>query len=160
MNNSYMKLNPPLRDATRQKKLLDQFSIGIIDFLVTDHAPHTIEEKEKDIWESPSGLPGLDEFGKIVSWLIIDREIDPNIILKSTSFNPAKFLNLENRGKIEIGFRGDLTIIDLKHPGKVKSERIYTKCGWSPYENFEFPGSVRNTIVEGKIMSEYDEVFI
>ena len=58
-----------------------------------------------------------------------------------------------------IGNRADLTILDVKHTIKTRSNRLYTKCGWSPYEGIEFPGTVRNTVVEGKILSEYDEVF-
>ena len=159
VNDTRLKVNPPLRDKARQMGLLYRFVKGKVDFLVTDHSPHTVEEKNEGVWEAPSGTTGLDDYGRVVSWLIVKRGMDPKHILRVSSLNPAKFMGLKNRGRVVIGNRADLTILDVKHTIKTRSNRLYTKCGWSPYEGIEFPGTVRNTVVEGKILSEYDEVF-
>ena len=68
------------------------------------------------------------------------------------------FLGLSDRGRIEIGKRANLTILDLQKRVKVSSEHLYTKCGWSPFEGYEFPGAVRHTVFNGVVVSEHDEV--
>ena len=159
IENSLLKVNPPIRGKVFQAKLLDQYSKGFIDFLVTDHAPHLLSEKKVGIWDAPSGVTGLDDFGKVVSWLIVEKNVDPVVVLKTACVNPSKFLNLSDRGEIKVGLKANLTVLDLKKSCTTTSESLYTKCGWSPYEGVSFPGCVQNTIVDGKIMSEYDTVF-
>ena len=159
IENSLLKVNPPIRGKVFQAKLLDQYSKGFIDFLVTDHAPHLLSEKKVGIWDAPSGVAGLDDFGKVVSWLIVEKHVDPVVVLKTACVNPSKFLNLSDRGEIKVGLKANLTVLDLKKSCTTTSESLYTKCGWSPYEGVSFPGCVQNTIVDGKIMSEYDTVF-
>jgi dihydroorotase len=117
--------------------------------LVTDHAPHTRSEK---VTEGLAGVPGLDDYGHIVSWLIKSRGVDPLVIGKICASAPAGFFGLTDRGVIAKGRRGDLTILDLKSPEKVTSESLMTKCAWSPYEGVEFPGRVRFTVFGGKIL--------
>ena len=160
VRNAYSKVNPPLRDESSQEGLLKRFVRGEVDFLTTDHAPHSAEEKERDIWSAPSGMTGLDDYGRVITWLMVERKVNPMNILRTSCTNPAEFLGLKRRGRVKKGNIADLTIINLKRPSKTRSEHLYTKCGWSPYEGIEFPGSVANTISKGNILSEYDEVYV
>jgi len=144
-----LKTNPPLRTESNRRQLLDAFRRGEIDFLVTDHAPHTIEEKAFGLMDAPAGVPNLDTFGSFAAWLIYSQGVNPELISRVCSYNPAKFLGLRDRGIVEVGKRANLTILDHRSV-KVKSEQLRTKCGWSPFEGYEFPGTVRYTIIDGE----------
>jgi dihydroorotase len=155
---AFLKTNPPLRAEENRQRLLTALKEGGIDFLVSDHAPHTKEEKAGDILEAPAGVPNLDTYGNFVSWLIASNDVHPTLIAKVCSYNPALFLGLHDRGRIEVGKRAHLTILDMQKRVKISNEHLYTKCGWSPFEGYEFPGAVRHTICHGVVVTEYDEV--
>ena len=155
---AFLKMNPPLRAEENRQRLLDALKRGEIDFLATDHAPHTQEEKSLDFSVAPAGVPNLDTYGNFVSWLIVRCDVRPELISRLCAYNPAAFLGLDDRGHIEAGKRANLTVLDLHRSVKICGERLYTKCGWSPFEGYEFPGAVRHTIFNGVILSEYDEL--
>ena len=155
---SFLKTNPPLRTEGNRQRLLAAFKEGRIDFLATDHAPHTKEEKARDILDAPAGVPNLDTYGNFVSWLIVRCDVHPTLIARVCAYNPALFLGLNDRGRIAVGKKANLTILDTQKHVKISSERLYTKCGWSPFEGYEFPGTVRHTIFNGAVVTEYDEV--
>ncbi|MGB2841545.1 MAG: dihydroorotase [Halobacteriota archaeon] len=155
---AFLKTNPPLRTEENRLRLLDAFKEGEIDFLVTDHAPHTKEEKARDVLEAPAGVPNLDTYGNFVAWLIVRCDVHPELISRVCSYNPATFLGLNDRGSIEVGKRANLTILDIQKQVKINCEQLYTKCAWSPFEGYEFPGAVRHTVFNGVVVSEHDEV--
>ncbi|MHC1635209.1 MAG: dihydroorotase [Candidatus Methanospirareceae archaeon] len=155
---AFLKMNPPLREENSRRLLLKALLSYKIDFLVSDHAPHTREEKERDFSEAPSGVPNLDTYGNFVAWLI-KRGANPTLISRMCASNPASFLGLNDRGVIEIGKRADISILDMKKGVKITSENLYTKCGWSPFEGYEFPGSIRYVILKGEIRNEDGDVF-
>jgi dihydroorotase len=153
-NRKMLQVNPPIRH-TKENRLavIDALRCGDIDYLATDHAPHTIEDKKKGI----SGIPELDTFGPFVTWLMNEHNFTPEDIARVCSYNPGKFLNTfrsDTYGKIEKGYVGSLTVIDMNTPTVVNKEYLKTKCGWSPFEGVTFPGSVAMTIVKGKIYAK------
>ena len=149
-----LKMNPPLRSEADREAMILGLRSGRVDFLVTDHAPHTLMEKQND---GACGVPGLDNYGNLVSWLIRSHGFAPETIAEATAGNQARFFGLEDRGSIAVGKRADLTVVDLKAPEKATSEVIRSKCGWTPYEGVEFPGRVRWTIFEGKrLMDDFE----
>ena len=151
---AFLKTNPPLRTEGNRLRLLEAFKKGAIDFLATDHAPHTREEKAIDISEAPAGVPNLDTYGNFVAWLIVRCKVHPMLISRVCAYNQAEFLGLNDRGCIEIGKRANLTILDMQKRVKIRTEHLYTKCGWSPFDGYEFPGAVRNTIFNGIVVTE------
>jgi dihydroorotase len=155
---AFLKTNPPVRTEENRLLLLAAFKKGEIDFLVTDHAPHTMAEKAVDILEAPAGVPNLDTYGNVVAWLIVSCGVNPELIARVCAYNPALFLGLHDRGVIEVGKRANLTVLELQKREKIRSEHLYTKCAWSPFEGVEFPGTVRHTIVNGVVETEYEEV--
>jgi len=146
LENRLLRTNPPLRPQGDRGALVDGLKTGAVNFLVTDHAPHA--EKEK-ISEGLAGVPGLDDYGHLVVWLLKKQGLDPMAAAKVTSTNPATFFGLKNRGEIKVGKRADLSILDMGTPEKVTSNMIHSKCGWSPYEGIEFPGKIRWTVRGG-----------
>lgn len=147
-NRKFMQMNPPLRVERDKNYLIKALRDGTIDFIATDHAPHTEEDKLKGI----SGTPQLDTYGSFVTWLMKEHNFTSQDIARVCSQNPANFLNkfTSNKyGKIEEGYTGSLTILDLNKPITITKDKLKTKCGWSPFEGVTFPGSVMMTIIKG-----------
>lgn len=154
-NRNWMQMNPPLRTHADKDYLIQALKDGVIDFLATDHAPHTKEEKLKGV----SGTPQLDTYGLVVSLLIKEHNFTPQEIVRVCSKNPGDFISqftANKYGAIEIGYVGSLSILDLNKKTKVTEDILKTKCGWSPFIGIEFPGAVSMTIIKGKIYEEYN----
>ncbi len=156
LENRLLRTNPPLRDEGDRAALVQGVKDGGVSFLVTDHAPHTEEEK---LSQGLAGVPGLDDYGHLVSWLIRSQGVDPVVIARVACSNPAGFVGLGDRGEVAVGMRADLTVLDLHSPEKVRRGDVRSKCGWSPYEGKEFPGRVRWTLRDGEVLlDEYEPV--
>lgn len=150
-NRKNFQVNPPIRQ-TRENRLalIALLKTGGIDYLATDHAPHTIEEKEKGV----SGLTHLDTYGFFTTWLKKEHNFTTEEIARVCSYNPANFFNNftgDKYGKIEKGYVGSLTVIDMKKSIKITKDILKTKCRQSPFEGVTFPGSVVMTIIKGTI---------
>lgn len=150
-NRKIFQVNPPIRQSKENRlALISALKNGEIDYLATDHAPHTVEEKQKGI----SGLTHLDTYGSFTAWLMKEHDFTPQEILKLCSQNPADFLNpfvADKYGEIKEGYVGSLSILDINKPVTINKDTLKTKCGWSPFEGLTFPGSVVVTVVKGKI---------
>jgi dihydroorotase len=149
LKNGLLTMNPPLRSEQDRRAVLEGLRSGSVDFLVTDHAPHTLTEKVKD---GARGIPGLDNYGNVVAWLIKEQGFSPETIACVTAGNQARFFGLRDRGVIALGRRADFALLDLRAPERVGSGSVRSKCGWSPYEGREFPGRVRWTVFGGKVL--------
>lgn len=158
------QVNPPIRQTKENRlALIQALKDGDIDYLATDHAPHTIEEKKKGM----SGLTHLDTYGAFTTWLMREHNFTPEEIAKVCSENPGCFVNeffaspehsvggyRQKYGKIEEGYVGSLTILDMNKKIKIESTNLKTKCKWSPFLGVEFSGSVIATIIKGKIYAK------
>ncbi|HEY4494002.1 MAG TPA: amidohydrolase family protein [Candidatus Paceibacterota bacterium] len=146
------QVNPPIRQSRMNcLGLIEMLKRGEIDYLATDHAPHSVEEKQKGI----SGLTHLDTFGPFVAWLMKEHGFAPEEAAQVCSENPGKFINKflpEKYGEIKEGYAGSLAVIDMGKKFKVASENLKTKSKWSPFLGLTFPGSVVMTVVKGKIL--------
>lgn len=147
LTNGLLRTNPPLRSEEDRGALLEGVKDSTVSFLVTDHAPH-LEEEKKDL--GLAGVPGLDDYSHLVSWLIVGQRVDPTVIARVASSNPARYLGLRDRGELSPGRRADFTVLDLHHPEVVRRDDVRSKCGWSPYEGKEFPGRATYTISGGE----------
>jgi dihydroorotase len=151
-NRGRMQMNPPLRGPSDRAMLLEALRSGELDYLATDHAPHTLEEKQSA--ECPSGQPHLDTYGPFVTWLIVERGFTPERIAAVCCDNPGQFVNPYTGGlrfgRIEPGYVGSLTVLNLSRPTQITRENLKTKCGWSPFEGLTFPGSVEAVFVRGR----------
>lgn len=155
------QMNPPIRFSEDRKRLLKAVINGEIEYLATDHAPHTTEEKNK----GTSGLTGLDTFGPFVTWLM-NQGVSPERIAKMASENPGDFFNQflpswsrlssvfqsmgNGVGYLRTGYRANFSILNLKRPVVVTKEFLKTKPGHSPFLNIEFPGRVEALFIGGK----------
>lgn len=148
-NRGWMQMNPPLRAYSDKLAMLDALRDGTLDYLATDHAPHTLEEKARGI----SGQPHLDTYGAFVTWLIVEQGFTPEQVARFCSEKPGEFVNPYTAplrfGRIEPGYVASLTVLSLVKPTTIRREDLETKCGWSPFEGVTFPGSVEAVFVKG-----------
>jgi len=148
-----LKVNPPLRSKDDVEALVKAIKDGIIDVIVTDHAPHTLDEKNVELDNAPFGINGLET---AVS-LILDKLVYKNIIplqkfIEMISTTPAIILGLENKGKIKVGVEADLTILDLHKETVVDIEKFKSKSQNNPFHGWKLIGAPVMTIVGGKIV--------
>ncbi len=150
-NRHWMQMNPPLRSPDDREAMIEALRDGTVDYLATDHAPHTIEEKMQGM----SGQPHLDTFGAFASWLLVEQGFSPERIAAVCSANPGEFVNpyhQEKYGRLLPGYVGSLTVLDLKKTTTVTRDNLRTKCGWSPFEHITFPGRVTAVFVRGDLV--------
>ena len=162
--NPLLQMNPPLRTEQDRQRLLRAAREGKITYLASDHAPHTLEEKEEALCKGNglSGVPNLDTYGPFVTWLIRDMQeqevpMDKALQIVSTmcAYNPGRFLGefdgFTDRkfGVIEEGYIASITVLNLDSPLTINREMLRTRCGWSPFEGVTFPGRVENTFIRG-----------
>ena len=148
-NRPWMQMNPPLRGPADRAAMLEALRDGTADYLATDHAPHTLAEKERGV----SGQPHLDTYGPFVTWLLVEQGFTPERIAAICSANPGVFVNAysgEKFGRLAPGYVGSLTVLDLKSPTTVRRQDLRTRCGWSPFEGVTFPGAVEAVFIRGR----------
>lgn len=150
----FLKMNPPLRPAADRVVLLQAFLDGGIDLLATDHAPHTVAEKET---ENPSGVPLLDTYGGFVAWLL-QRGMPPERAARHCCELPGRFFATRRVGRLAEGYRGHLAVLKPDDPWTVRAEDLRTKCGWSPFEGVTLPGRVALTVCGGRVFRAGREV--
>lgn len=153
-NRLWLRANPPLRGREDRLALIAALREGLVDYLATDHAPHSVAEK----MEGMSGVPHLDTYGAFAAWLMAEHGFSAKDIARACAYNPGRFVNEflpqgfgRGFGVIEPGYVGSLTILDPDSPFVVRREEMKTKCGWSPFEGFTFPGRVTYTVLRGKV---------
>jgi dihydroorotase len=149
------KTNPPLRDKNYNITLdyLNEF-----DSIGTDHAPHTLEEKQKNTWTSAAGIPGLEVTLPLLLTEVNKNNITLDEVVRLTSHNPSKIFKIPNKGLIEKGYDADITVLDMKKEGKINVDEWFTQAKYTPFENREYLGCNVMTINRGNIVSEENEV--
>ncbi|MDA1015440.1 MAG: amidohydrolase family protein [Planctomycetota bacterium] len=149
-NRGLMQMNPPLRTSADREAMLRGLRDGTLDYLATDHAPHSWEENRQGI----SGQPHLDTFAPFAAWLIGVHDFKPERVAEICSANPGRFVNPftapKKFGRIETGYQASLTVLNMKQPVFIDRANLKTKCGWSPFEGVTFPGSVEAVFIEGR----------
>ena len=148
-----IKTNPPLREKGKNVTINDLNENSMIG---TDHAPHSLEEKTKGVWDSNPGIPSLETVLSLLLTEVNRSNLDLRLIPKIFSENAAKRFNLENKGFIKEGYDADLVVIDLKKEGVFDIDNFYTKAEYSPFDGLSYKGKATMTLVNGEIVMEND----
>ncbi|MEM8779897.1 MAG: dihydroorotase [Cyanobacteria bacterium P01_G01_bin.49] len=148
------QMNPPLRSPENNQILWQALLDGVIDFIATDHAPHTLEEKAKGYPSSPSGMPGVETSLPLMLTQAMAGKCTIAQVSNWMSTAPAKAYQIPNKGIIQPGYDADLVLVDLNNYHPVVRKDLQTKCGWSPFEGWDLTGWPIVTIVGGKIVYE------
>ena len=170
---SLAQMNPPLRSPRDQEILWQALLDGVIDFIATDHAPHTLAEKglansqEQLISEPekssantillepanvPSGMPGVETSMPLMLTEAMKGRCTVHQVSQWMSSNVAKAYKIANKGEIRLGWDADLVLVDLQNYKPVRNEDLLTKCGWSSFAGWELTGWAVTTIVGGQVV--------
>ncbi len=147
-----IKWNPAVKTKKDKDGLLQALLSNKIDIIATDHAPHTISEKQQVYTKAPSGGPLVQHALLALLEMHKQNKISLEKIVEKFSHNVAILYKIEKRGFIKEGYHADLVLIDLKKEQTVKKENILYKCGWSPFEGTTFSSSIITTFVNGNII--------
>ncbi len=146
------QMNPPLRSANDNQVLWQALRDGIIDFIATDHAPHTLEEKAQPYPKSPSGMPGVETSLALMLTAAMQGKCTVAQVVNWMSTAVAKAYGIQKKGAIAPGYDADLVLVDLNTYRPVLRSELLTKCGWSPFEGWNLTGWAHTTIVGGNIV--------
>ena len=149
-----IKWNPAIKTQKDRDGLWKALLDDRIDVIATDHAPHTLEEKNNTYLNAPSGGPLVQHALVALLEMYHKGKISLEKIVEKTAHNPAILFQIKGRGYIREGYKADLVLVDLNSPWTVKKENILSKCGWSPFEGTIFKSRVTHTLVNGVIVFE------
>lgn len=149
---SRIKWNPSIKCISDKEALWEALLSDKIDVIATDHAPHTLEEKNNTYFKAPSGGPLVQH--SLVAMLEMSRKgfITVEKVIQKMCHAPADLFRVNQRGYIREGYFADLVLIDPNSSWTVSPENILYKCGWSPFEGTEFSHKIHSTFVNGHIV--------
>ncbi len=152
----YGKTNPPLRKKSHQIAMWEALVSGGIDVIASDHAPHTIEEKEEPFDHAPSGVPGVETSLPLMLAQVKKGNLPMERLVSAMMEKPAEILGV-NKGRIEVGMDADLIVLDMKNMSSIRADDLHSKCGWTPFEKWEgiFPMA---TFVRGELVARDREL--
>jgi len=148
---THIKWNPAIKSLEDRDELLKALIDNRIDVVATDHAPHTLEEKDNKYFKAPSGGPLVQHALPAMLEFFHKGAISMEKVVEKMCHAPAECFRVKNRGYIREGYAADLVLIDMKAPWKVEKENILYKCGWSPLEGQEFQSQVTHTFINGHL---------
>jgi len=153
---TFGRMNPPLRDEERRAELFELLADGTVDVVATDHAPHTREEKDTDVWSAPSGVPGVETMLPLLLEQARRDRLSYERVRDVTATEPARIFGLPRKGRIEAGADADLVLVDPDDPREIRGERLHSKCGWTPFEGWAGVFPVLTT-VRGEVVYEHGD---
>jgi dihydroorotase len=151
-----IKWNPAIKSAKDQQNLMQGLINDRIDVIATDHAPHTLQEKNNTYFYAPSGGPLVQHSLPVMLEFYKKGSIPLEKIVQKMCHAPADIFQVSQRGYIRQGYWADLVLVDLNKNWRVSKENILSKCGWSPFEGTEFSTKVHTTIVNGSVVYSND----
>ncbi len=155
---TWIKWNPAIKTQFDQKAIMTALLTDQIDVIATDHAPHTLEEKNTHYFQAPSGGPLIQHSVVAMIELCLKNEISIEKIVQKMAHNPAILFQIEKRGFVREGYYADLVLVDPNSPWKVEKKNILAKCGWSPFEGNTFQSRITHTWVSGSLAYANGEI--
>ncbi|HMK20144.1 MAG TPA: dihydroorotase [Chitinophagaceae bacterium] len=155
-----IKCNPAIKAPHNREGLWKALLDDRLDVIATDHAPHTLEEKNEPYEKAHAGLPLVQHSVLLMLHYYKQGKISLEKIAEKMSHALVDCFQIKDRGYIREGYFADLVLIDMKQQTKVSKENILYKCGWSPLEDFEFPATITHTFVNGHLVygnNSFDE---
>ena len=149
---THIKWNPAVKTEKDRLGLWKALLDDRIDVLATDHAPHTLDEKNNNYLNAPSGGPLVQHAIIALLEKVKEGVIPIEKAVEKMSHNPAKLFQIEKRGFIKEGYFADIVLIDMNKPQTVSKDNILYKCGWSPFEGTTFSSTITHTFVNGNLI--------
>ena len=149
---SLIKWNPAVKKESDRKAIINGIQNNVIDIIATDHAPHTIAEKNNNYCNAPSGGPLVQHAVLALMDLVKKKEISLIDVVRKTSHDVAKCFKIEKRGFLRPGYSADLVLINRNKKYNVNKNNLLYKCGWSPFEGHSFSSTIDSTIINGEVV--------
>ena len=151
---THIKWNPAVKTKNDRDRLWEALLDDRIDVVATDHAPHTLEEKDNPYTKAPSGGPLVQH--ALLAMLQKEKKgtISLEKMVEKMCHNPAKLFDIDRRGFIREGYYADLVQVNRNSKNEVKKDNLFYKCGWSPFEGVTFDSEVKRTFVNGLLAYE------
>jgi dihydroorotase len=152
------QMNPPIRDERHRAGLWRALASGVVDVIGSDHAPHTREEKAKPYPASPSGMPGVQTTLPLMLDHINAGRLTIERLVDLLAHGPQRIYQIAAKGRLMLGYDGDLTIVDLKARRTIEEKWIASKSGWSAFAGMSITGWPKMTVIRGQVAMREDEV--
>ena len=148
------QMNPPIRDKVHQDALWRALNDGVVDVIGSDHAPHTLSEKNKPYPQSPSGMPGVQTILPVMLTHVAEGRLSLVKMVELLGHGPGKLFGLKNKGQIAPGYDADLVAVDLKAQRTITRDWLKSKCGWSPFDGMKVTGFPLMTFLRGELTAQ------
>ncbi|MCX7555539.1 dihydroorotase [Xanthomonadaceae bacterium JHOS43] len=148
---NFIKCNPAIKDASDRDALIAALANDVIDVLATDHAPHTLEEKQRPYLNAPSGLPLVQDALLAALELVHQGKLGLATVVQKFAHAPAQLFDVAHRGFLREGHFADLVLVDPDASHVISRDRVLSKCGWSPFEGARFTSRIAATFVNGEL---------
>jgi len=154
-----MKVYPPVKEQSDQNRIWEGIHDGTVSIVCSDHAPHTEEEKDGDIWSIPSGMCGVETIVPLMLDAVSSGKIDVHQVVSLLSTNPAKQFDLYPRkGSLQVGTDADITIVDMEKSFHIDKNSLQSKSKVTAYDGWSGVGSPVATIVQGNIVMKDGQI--
>jgi len=151
--------DPPVKNDKNREALWNALNQGLIDIIASDHAPHLLEEKKKEVvWEVKPGFPGLETIIPLLLTQINEGRIRISDLIRSMAEKPAEIFHLNGRGRLAQGYSADITVVDMHREHKFDASKFYSKAKYSPFDRWEAKGKPIKTFVNGCLVMEDGEI--
>lgn len=157
---TFAKVLPPLRLKNDNIALWAALLDGTINMLVSDHAPHSLSEKQKPFLEAPSGFPGLETMLPLMLTKVAYGDLRLEKLVELMSSSPAKIFKLANKGMLQEGYDADMILVDVKEKWNIDPEKFYSKSKFSPFKDWKVVGKVRKTFVKGLCVMSDGQILV
>lgn len=147
-----IQCNPAIKASENKEALWEALLDDRLDIIATDHAPHTLEEKQQPYPKAPSGIPLVQHSLLLMLQYVQEGRLSLEKVVEKMCHAPAQCFEIAGRGYIQEGYFADLVLVDLHDTTSVTKESILYQCGWSPFEGHRFPAVIRYTLVNGNIV--------
>ncbi len=153
-----IKCNPAIKSINDQQAIQKAVNEDRIDVIATDHAPHTLEEKQRSYSQAPSGLPLVQDSLLSLFEFYHDQVFNLEKIVQKTSHSVADLFEIRDRGYLREGYWADLVLVDTNNTTLRNNEQVLSKCGWSPFAGYEFRSRIDTTWVNGQKVWANDRI--
>jgi len=149
---------PPLRSEETRRSLLRSTVTGLASVIASDHAPHTITEKDQSASKSPPGVPGLETTFPLMLTMVNRQQMSLSVLVKLLCQNPARIFGLKSKAQLRKGADGDLVLVDMKKESRIDSSKFFSKAKFSPFDGFKTKGAVHTTVAGGRVVYRDGEI--
>jgi len=156
---TFAQINPPIRAKEHQQALWKALLDGTIDCMGSDHAPHTIAEKEQPFGKAPSGMPGVEHTLPLMLNLVHENKVSLEQVVNWVCKKPAELYNIKHKGSLTVGYDADMVLLDLKKSQTITKDNIVSNAGWSIFEGQTLTGWPIATFVNGQLVYREGDFF-